>query len=71
MSLARTEPARQLLQGARSLAQQLGGGQALDAINRFSAALQQLRSATTPGFDQALMAQANQLLAQAAKLAQG
>jgi len=67
-ALARTEPARQLLQSTRSLAQKLGGGQALDTINRFAGALQQLAATTAaPGFNQALVDQANRLLALAAR----
>jgi len=69
--LARTEPARQLLQSAQSLAQKLGSGQALDDVNRLTGAIQQLRDATLPGFDQGLVAQANQLLSQAQRLARG
>jgi len=67
-ALARTGPAKQLLQSAQSLAQKLGGGQALDAVNRFTGALQQLKNATVPGFDQGMVAKANQLLAMAEKL---
>jgi len=67
-ALAKTAPAQQLLQGAQALAQKLGGGQAVDAFQRFQGALQQLRAAAAPGFDLVLRQQANQLLALAAKL---
>lgn len=62
------DPARQLLQSAQSLAQKLGNGQALDALNRLAGALDQLRTVTVPGFDQQLVQRANQLLAQAPTL---
>ncbi|HZN95113.1 MAG TPA: hypothetical protein VFB81_20505, partial [Myxococcales bacterium] len=66
-ALAQTGPAQQLLQSAQSLAQQLGDGQALDAFARFTGALEQLQAAAAvPGFDQEMMAKANQLLALAA-----